>query len=72
VSREESLQRLADISNAMRQMDIDLGVRQEQERIIKLLKSFVYLRAAKRTGYRFGKQTLERDEIIALIKGKNK
>jgi hypothetical protein len=39
MSREEAFQRMADISNALRQMGIDLGVRQERERIIKLLEA---------------------------------
>ena len=38
MSREEAFQRMADISNALRRMDMDLGVKEENDRIIKLLK----------------------------------
>jgi hypothetical protein len=64
VSREEAFQRLADISNAMRQMDIDLGVQQERERIIRLLEEY------KCPCY--CEVHIVLDPVIALIKGENK
>ena len=39
MSREENLRKMADISNEWRQLDIEIGVKQEQERIIKLLET---------------------------------
>jgi len=47
------------------------AVEAERERIINLLNGLVALRGYQRIGYRFGKKTLEKRDIIALIKGEN-
>jgi hypothetical protein len=63
MSREEHLTELVRQGQALRQEDIDLGAKQERERIIKLLEDY----AEKEYEFTL---TAER-ELIALIKGEN-
>ena len=62
MSREEHLTELVRQGQALRQEDINLGAKQERERIIKLLEQHV--------GYGDADWDTDVTTVIALIKGK--
>ena len=71
MSREEHLTELVRQGQALRQEDIDLGAKQEQERIIKLLDD-LHLEVGQIAHIANRLSECKTCQAIALIKGENK